>query len=166
MTFITCVDKNGGIGLNGTLPFHNKEDLQFFKSITLNKKILVGRKTFEGLPPLKNREIYVLTKQKPGILQGLESIWGGDIKFSAVEDNIHYIYSIDQIPPDCIVSGGAAVYKLLWEKCTKLYLTRLENSYDCDAFFPFNETEIDSKFASKKLVKMIDGGAIWEYSNS
>jgi dihydrofolate reductase len=61
MRAILAMAKNRCIGKDGKLPWHYKEDLQFFKESTNDSLILVGRKTFENLPPLKNRSIWILT---------------------------------------------------------------------------------------------------------
>ena len=47
---IWAQDNNGGIGLNGKLPWHISEDLKNFKKITSNSTIIMGRKTWESLP--------------------------------------------------------------------------------------------------------------------
>ncbi|MGB3379172.1 MAG: dihydrofolate reductase, partial [Allopontixanthobacter sediminis] len=41
---------NGAIGKDGTLPWHLPADLRHFKSLTMNKPMIMGRKTFESLP--------------------------------------------------------------------------------------------------------------------
>ena len=62
---IIAVNKRNGIGLNNSLPWKCKEDLKLFKSLTLNKTLIIGRKTLEHLPYLENRKIICLTKQNP-----------------------------------------------------------------------------------------------------
>ncbi len=63
MEAIAAMSLNRAIGKDGGLPWPTiKEDLRFFKAMTLDKKIIVGRKTFETLPPLRNRETFVLTR--------------------------------------------------------------------------------------------------------
>ena len=60
---IWAQDNNGGIGLNGQLPWHISEDLKNFKKITSNSTIIMGRKTWDSLPkkPLPNRENIVMS---------------------------------------------------------------------------------------------------------
>ena len=50
ISLIVAFDKKRGIGLDGKLLWHLSEDLKSFKAITLEKHILMGRKTFESLP--------------------------------------------------------------------------------------------------------------------
>ena len=59
MRAIIAKNNNGTIGLNNKLPWSCKDDLKHFKELTLNCKLLVGYNTASELPPLKNREIVV-----------------------------------------------------------------------------------------------------------
>ena len=54
---IWAQDQNGGIGIDGKLPWHISEDLKNFKKITLNSTIIMGRKTWDSLSikPLPGR---------------------------------------------------------------------------------------------------------------
>ena len=60
---IWAQEKDGGIGINNSLPWHISEDLKNFKKITLNKPIIMGRKTWDSLPfkPLPHRRNIVLS---------------------------------------------------------------------------------------------------------
>jgi len=49
ISLIAAIDKNNLIGQNNQLPWHLPEDLQRFKALTLNKPILMGRKTYESI---------------------------------------------------------------------------------------------------------------------
>ena len=50
MTAVVAVCENGGIGKDGTLLFHIREDLRRFRQLTLGKTVVMGRKTLESLP--------------------------------------------------------------------------------------------------------------------
>ena len=59
---IAAVDKNLAIGKNGKIPWHIKEDLQFFQKNTLNTAMIMGRSTFDSIgKPLPNRKNIVMT---------------------------------------------------------------------------------------------------------
>ena len=68
-------DDNGIIGKGGTLPWHLPNDLKYFKEKTLNHKIVMGRKTFEGMGsrPLPKRESIILTRQPTTLIRVLLS---------------------------------------------------------------------------------------------
>ena len=50
IVLVVAVAENGVIGADGAIPWRMKSDMQRFKAITLNKPVVMGRKTFESLP--------------------------------------------------------------------------------------------------------------------
>ena len=73
---IWAQDSSGGIGINNKLPWHFSEDLQKFKSLTLNSTIVMGRKTWESLKikPLPKRKNIVLSSKKINDVECYKSI--------------------------------------------------------------------------------------------
>ena len=63
---IVAIDNNWGIGFNGNLLEHIPEDLKYFKQLTSENTIVLGRKTWDSLPkkPLPNRFNVVITSQE------------------------------------------------------------------------------------------------------
>ena len=118
MIAIVARSENGVIGKDGGLPWHCKGDLQFFKRTTMDRKIVVGRTTFEGLPPLKGRDIFVLTRNP-------------DIRF----EEATAISSPADVPTDAIVCGGAAIYDLMIPQCDQLLVTTVKKAVEGDTFF-------------------------------
>jgi len=56
LTLVAAKARNGVIGINNTLPWHLPEDLKHFKSVTLGKPVLMGRKTYDSIGrPLPGR---------------------------------------------------------------------------------------------------------------
>jgi len=68
VNFIVAVDKNLGIGKNNTIPWYIKDEIKYFKEVTNNNIVLMGKNTYESIPfihrPLKNRLNMVLTNNK------------------------------------------------------------------------------------------------------
>ena len=63
LAYIWAEDLNGGIGIDGHLPWHISNDLKRFKKITSGHPMVMGRKTFESLPGiLPGRKHIVLTR--------------------------------------------------------------------------------------------------------
>ena len=62
INIILAVDENGGIGLKNKLPWYISDELKIFKEKTLNKIVIVGRKTLEELPILNDRSIFCVSK--------------------------------------------------------------------------------------------------------
>ncbi|MDH3345773.1 MAG: dihydrofolate reductase [Kiritimatiellaceae bacterium] len=118
MIAIVARSKNGVIGLDGGLPWRCKGDLQFFKRTTMDQKIVVGRTTFEGLPPLKGRDIYVLTRNPDARFEGATAV-----------------ASPADVPADAIVCGGATIYDLMIPQCDQLLVTTVKKEVEGDTFF-------------------------------
>ena len=65
MKFILAVSENNVIGVGNKLPWHIPHDLKWFKMNTYNKTIVMGRKTYESMPKLKNRTYCVVSRNNP-----------------------------------------------------------------------------------------------------
>ena len=131
--------RNGVIGRDGGLPWRLSSDLKLFKSLTLGKPIIMGRKTWDSLPnrPLPGRTNIVLTRDGSFEPRGC-----------VVCDNFPEAHSIakEQAEEDgatevCVI-GGAAIFALALPRAGRLYLTEVEADVEGDVFFPpFDETE-------------------------
>lgn len=130
MILIAAVDKNWGIGKNNELLTHIPADQRFFRETTTGNVVIMGRKTLESFPggnPLKNRTNIVLTGNRnyknPGV-----------IIFHDVES---VLKDVEKYPEDkvfCI--GGASVYREFLPYCSKALITKIDEAYEADAYFP------------------------------
>jgi len=122
---ILACDKNGGIGLNGSMPWpKQKKDLQRFKDLTLNTQILMGRGTWEatGMPkPLPNRTNVVLSRQDLNLPENVEQI-------KSLSDLNDLAFSINW------VIGGAKVFESTFDLLDEIHLTHLYKEYECDTY--------------------------------
>lgn len=125
MKIIVAVDENFGIGKNGKLPWNVPLELELFKKKTLNYPIVFGRKTYENLPKLKDRKIFVLTNNK-------------DFETKHPEDTVvSNLYHIDADPDETWVGGGREVYKQALQDglVDEIHMSIIKGEYDCDTFF-------------------------------
>ncbi len=123
---------NRVIGRDGKLPWHLPDDLKWFKKCTLDRPILMGRKTFESLPGiLPRRRHIVLSRTLQEAPEGVEIVDSLD----ALEDL--------NLEGDVYVIGGARIYALLLPRCTDLYLSCLHKEYEGDVTFPPFEDEFE-----------------------
>jgi dihydrofolate reductase len=118
MIAIVARSENGVIGKDGGLPWRCKGDLHFFKRTTMDRKIVVGRTTFEGLPPLKGRDLYVLTRNPDARFNGATAV-----------------FNPADVPADAIVCGGAAIYDLMIPRCDQIFVTTVKQDVEGDTFF-------------------------------
>lgn len=134
LSIIVAVAKNNVIGKDNKLIWHLPEDLKRFKRLTTGHTIIMGRKTFESLGRvLPNRKHIVLCN---------------DAEMNIDDENVEVIDSIDKIEKyenseeENFVIGGASIYKLLLPKASKLYITKINQEFDGDVYFPeINENE-------------------------
>lgn len=130
MNLIVAVDKNWGIGLKNQLLVRIPNDMKMFRAETTGKVIVMGRKTLESFPqsqPLANRVNIVLTSDPKYKVNGATVV-------HSVEELMEELkqYGEDQI----YVIGGGSVYKQLLDKCNVAHVTKIEESYEADTFFP------------------------------
>ena len=126
---IVAVDNNWGIGFNGDLLEHIPEDLKYFKQLTTGHNVIMGRKTWNSLPtkPLPNRGNYIISSLEPRIIDK------HTIRFH-MEDAMNYLnYTQD----DVFIIGGGQIYKELLPFCDRVYVTKINKSYEnVDTYFP------------------------------
>ena len=132
ISLIVAVSENNAIGKNNNLLFHIKEDLAFFKKTTLNKHILMGRKTFESLPGvLPNRKHLVITRDKN---------YSVDNEHVEVYNNLlDVINKYKESNEELFIIGGGEIYKQALDSklIDKLYITKVDKIVnDADVFFP------------------------------
>ena len=128
-----AVAKNNVIGKDNKLLWHISEDLKRFKKITSNKKMIMGRKTFESLPGiLPNREHIIVTRD--------ESFKVDSDKVTIVHDLNSLLEKYSKCEDEIFVIGGAEIYKQLLPYTHKIYLTKIDETFEGDTYFP----EIDN----------------------
>jgi len=133
---IWAQDINGLIGKNGELPWYLPNDLKYFKEKTLNKNIVMGRKTFEGFGkrPLRKRLNIVLTTDKSYQAEGVSVL-------HSVEEVLDFAKTSDK---ETVIIGGSQIYKEFEPHLDELFVTFIKEEFDGDTHFP----QIDwSKFA-------------------
>ncbi|BAC44478.1 dihydrofolate reductase [Malacoplasma penetrans] len=123
---IWCEDKNRGIGKNNKLPWNIKEDLNLFKKHTLNNTIVMGKNTFLSIgKALPNRKNIVISKT-------LDASLYKDIE---VYDDIEQFYNEYKNRDESIfIIGGKSIYDYFINKCSILYVSKLNSAYECDLF--------------------------------
>jgi len=127
ISIIVAIAENYAIGKNNDLLWHIPEDMKRFKQITSGHKIIMGKRTYESLPfrPLKNRTNIVIS-DIPG------DHYDGCVMAYSIEEAME-LCSPDE---ECFIIGGGMVYRQLLPLADKLYITRVEKSFDADIFFP------------------------------
>lgn len=128
MNTIVVVDKNWGIGKNNDLLFRLKKDMKFFREITTGKVVVMGANTFLSFPSgaLPNRVNIVLDSS------GAKH--DGTISVDSVDKLNALLRNYDS--NDIFVIGGASFYKLMLDRCSVAYVTKVDADGDAEVFFP------------------------------
>lgn len=130
MNVIVNVDKNWAIGNKGKLLVSIPNDMKMFRNETLGKVVILGRKTLTTFPqgqPLKGRTNIILTR---------------DETFSAPDAVV--VHSVEEVleeakkypPEDVYVIGGDSIYRQLLPYCDTAIVTKCDQAYEADAYFP------------------------------
>jgi len=135
LSLIVATANNNAIGRHNELPWHLPEDLKYFKSVTLGKPIIMGRKTFESIgKPLPGRTNIVVTRQQhwkhAGVLvaRNVEEALAIGKQFHSEQNKL-----ADEI----MVIGGAEIYRHALPLANRVYLTKIAVDVDgADAYFP------------------------------
>lgn len=128
IALIVAVAQNGVIGRDGTLPWRLSNDLRYFKSVTMGKPIIMGRKTYESIGrPLPGRPNIVVSRN-PGF-----SAEGIDVRDS-LEAAIAHAESLGG--DEAMIIGGAGLYRDALQIVSRIYLTEIDAEVDGDARFP------------------------------
>jgi dihydrofolate reductase len=138
LSIIVAMDANGLIGSNNKLPWHLPQDLRYFKKVTEEKTVVMGRKTYESIgKPLPNRENVILTRDKNYMVDGCSVIFDKD--------------ELNHDGKDVFVIGGSEIFSLFLNDAQKLYITHIDDVFSGDCYFP----NID--FNSWQKLYKIDG---------
>ena len=120
---------NGVIGKQGTLPWHLPEDLAHFKRTTLGCPVIMGRKTWDSLPPkfrpLPGRVNVVITRQA-----------GWQAAGATVAHSLEAAMALCEAHADVWVIGGAQIYEQALPLATTAEITEIDISPEGDAFAP------------------------------
>lgn len=154
---VVAVDKYGGFGKDGKIPWNYPEDLKHFREITTGGVCIMGRVTHYDMAEMAHeRRLKAIAKKQPKkkaeknlprprittILKNRESFVlssnetyepEGAKRASGLREAIDQLPDDDQRP--IYVIGGEKVYNsaLCW--CNKIHMTVIPHDYKCDRFF-------------------------------
>lgn len=157
---ILAVDKNNGIGLNNTIPWHSAADFNHFKDETAGKIIIMGYNTWKSLPrkPLPGRLNIVLLSRDYTNREDVDS--NPSVLFLPEES----IWQLISNNPDCVVIGGARLYRSAIAFVDTVILSKIDGDYECDTHFDIHG-DINTHL-ELGLVKILEDGTIVEYWNN
>ena len=144
INIIVAVAHNGVIGNNGKLPWNLQLDMARFKQLTMNNVVIFGKNTFDEIQkPLAGRENVVLSTHTQNI--------DGVKIFDSLDKAISYAKTTGK---EIFICGGESVYKEALVFADRLYVTRVNASFDGDRYFP----DIPDEFECVSSQDILDTG--------
>ncbi|AMA47535.1 dihydrofolate reductase [Pseudomonas alabamensis] len=140
LSLIAALAENRVIGIDNRMPWHLPGDFKYFKSVTLGKPIIMGRKTWDSLGrPLPGRLNLVVSRQPDLRLEGAEVFPSLDEAIARAD-----AWAREQGVQELMLIGGAQLYAQALEqgRVDRLYLTQVALQPEGDAWFPaFDEAQ-------------------------
>ena len=126
LSLIVAAGENNEIGKGGKMPWHLPADLRHFKTITMGKPVIMGRRTYESIgKPLPGRRNIVVTRDKSWQAEGCD-----------VVHSLPEALMLAAGAPEIILIGGGQLYREALARVQRIYLTRVHGEFDADTFFP------------------------------
>ena len=120
---------NGVIGNNNAMPWHLPEDLAHFKKLTLGSPVIMGRKTWDSLPPkfrpLPGRTNLVITRQTQWQAQGATTA-------GSLQEALALCPSSNEV----WIIGGAQIYAQAEPLASRIEVTQIDQDFEGDTFAP------------------------------
>ncbi len=126
ISIIAAIGNDWVVGINNKLPWDLPADMEHFRQKTLGKPVIMGQKTFESIgKPLPGRTNIVLTLDENFHPQGCTIA-------HSIEEALEAAKDFEEV----MICGGVSIYKQFLPLADRMYLTRIENDFEGDAFFP------------------------------
>lgn len=153
---IAAYDENRSIGFDGGIPWKIPEDMKFFKEMTTDSVVVMGRTTFESIKmPLSHRVNIVLSRSNVS-RKFIRHHFPGVIVSSNLHDAIY------GHTDDVWIIGGEQIYQeaLYSGLVDEAYITKVMGIYPGDKFFPL----FDSLWQVEKVKDLTDIATVYKYS--
>ena len=110
ITAVVAIGRRGQLGLNGELPWHDKEDMKWFREYTAGKVVIVGSATAKKLPELPGRIVVVWHR------------------------GMHPSELVKQYP-DAVIIGGGMTYRAFWSYIKRWHISMIDYDGPADSWF-------------------------------
>lgn len=129
---IAALGRNRVIGVDNAMPWQIPADLKHFRSRTLGKPVIMGRKTFQSIgKPLPGRPNIIVTGDRSFTAEGVTSVTDIHQALSVAKSK-----ALEIGAKEIMIGGGAQIYEQLIELADCLYLTEIDMALEGDTYFP------------------------------
>jgi dihydrofolate reductase len=138
IVIVAAIAENGVIGRGNALPWRIKSDLKHFRALTLDKPVILGRKTYLSIgKPLAGRTNIVVSRDANFAAAGIVVAGSFEAALAAARGD-----ALRRDTDIIIVAGGADIYAQAMPLAARLAITRVHKNVDGDARFPFIDPKI------------------------
>jgi dihydrofolate reductase len=128
ISLIAAASENNVIGKDNKLPWYLPMDMKYFKNITWAMPVVMGRKSFDALgKPLTGRTNIVITRNKNWQADGVQTA-------QTIDQAIILASRTDA--KEIFIIGGGEIFQAALPSADRIYLTRVHENFEGDAFFP------------------------------
>lgn len=132
IVLVAAVGENNVIGRDGQLPWRLKSDLRHFRALTLDRPVIMGRKTFQSIgKPLDRRSNIVITRDRTFTAPGTEIAPSFAAALELARKDAER-RGVDEI----MVIGGGDVFEATLPMAARLEITHVHANPEGDAYFP------------------------------
>jgi len=143
ITLVVAIARNGVIGREGELPWRLSTDLKRFKAITMDKPVIMGRKTWESIGrPLPGRLNIVISRDPAYRAEGA-------VLARSFEEAMEQA-ATSGADEACVIGGGQ-IYREALPRADILHVTHVEATVEGDAFFPAIDPALWEPVSSERV---------------
>lgn len=137
INLIVAKSSNNVIGNNNELLWKIPNDLKYFKKVTTNSVVIMGRKTFESIGKILPNRLNVIISKQSGDLKEIYKGCKNCLFFDNFNDIFLFINNQD-FYKNIFVIGGGEIYKYFIENnlINKYYITEIKQEFEGDTYFP------------------------------
>jgi dihydrofolate reductase len=132
IVLVAAIGDNNVIGNDGALPWRLSSDLKHFRALTLNRPVIMGRKTFESIGRALDRRTNIV------VSRSLERVGQGVVLATSIDAALAFARAdaekrrVNEI----MVIGGGDIFAALMPRADRLEITHVHAAPEGDAFFP------------------------------
>jgi dihydrofolate reductase len=135
---VAAVAENGVIGRGNALPWRLKSDMAHFRSLTMGKPVVLGRKTYQSIgKPLPGRTTIVISRNRAFNAPGIVVAPSLDAALACARGDARR-----RGAGAIIIAGGADIYAQALPHATRLVITEVHKAVEGDARFPAIDRQI------------------------
>jgi dihydrofolate reductase len=138
IVLLAAVAENGVIGRGNALPWRLKSDMAHFRALTVNKPVVMGRKTYQSIgKPLAGRTTIVVSRDRAFTAPGVIAAGNLDDALAAARGD-----ALRRGCDEIVVAGGGDIYAQALPLAARLLLTEVHQRVDGEARFPAIDTKL------------------------